>query len=128
MIKNNLNKLLFLINSILLLLLLVSYIVPMVHPDYFWHISLLGIIFPILLILNTSFALYWIFAWKKYFWANLIIILLGLSHIENIIANQKNQWSDGPCPHIPTLVFVFFETFMRLEIAFKTAGFLSSYI
>ena len=41
MIKNNLNKLLFLINSILLLLLLVSYIVPMVHPDYFWHISFL---------------------------------------------------------------------------------------
>jgi len=94
MIKNNLNKLLFLINSILLLLLLFSYIVPMVHPDYFWHISLLGIIFPILLILNTSFGLYWLFSWKKYFWANLIIILLGLSHIENILANQKNQFNN----------------------------------
>tara|TARA_B100000945_G_C20362646_1_gene587948 strand:- start:316 stop:1299 length:984 start_codon:yes stop_codon:yes gene_type:complete len=91
MIKSNLNKILFLINSIFLLLLLISYVAPIVHPDFFWHISLLGIIFPILLIFNTLFSIYWIFLWKKYFWANLVIIILGLSHIDNVIANQKNK-------------------------------------
>ena len=91
MIKNNLNRILFIINSLLLLLLLVSYIVPKVNPEFFWYISLLGIIFPLLLILNTLFAVYWIISWKKYFWANVVIITLGLSHIYKIVANQKNQ-------------------------------------
>ena len=91
MIKNNLNRILFIINSLLLLLLLVSYIVPKVNPEFFWYISLLGIIFPLLLILNTLFAVYWIISWKKYFWANVVIITLGLSHIDKIVANQKNQ-------------------------------------
>jgi len=90
MIKNNLNKILFIVNSILLLLLLVSYIAPRVHPDFFWYISLLGIFFPAILIINIIFGIYWLFCWKKYFWANLVIILLGTSHIDNIIANQKN--------------------------------------
>jgi len=90
MIKNNLNRILFIINSILLLLLLISYIAPKVHPDFFWHISLLGIFFPAILIINIIFGIYWLFCWKKYFWANLVIILLGTSHIDNIIANQKN--------------------------------------
>ena len=91
MIKNNLNRILFIINSLLLLLLLVSYIAPKVNPEFFWYISLLGIIFPLLLILNTLFAVYWIISWKKYFWANVVIITLGLSHIDKIVANQKNQ-------------------------------------
>jgi len=90
MIKNNLNRILFIVNSILLLLLLASYIAPRVHPDFFWHISLLGIFFPAILIINIIFGIYWLFSWKKYFWANLVIILLGTSHIDNIIANQKN--------------------------------------
>ena len=90
MIKKNLNRILFIANSIVLLLLLVSYIAPKVHPDFFWHISLLGIFFPAILIINIIFGIYWLFSWKKYFWANLVIILLGTSHIDNIIANQKN--------------------------------------
>ena len=90
MIKNNLNRILFIVNSILLLLLLASYIAPKVHPDFFWYISLLGIFFPAILIINIIFGIYWLFCWKKYFWANLVIILLGTSHIDNIIANQKN--------------------------------------
>lgn len=93
MIKNNFNKILFIINSLLLLFLLVSYSVPMIHPLYLWQISLLGIIFPLILTLNIMFAIYWLFSWKKYFWANLIIILFGMSHIDNIIANQKNKLS-----------------------------------
>jgi endonuclease/exonuclease/phosphatase family metal-dependent hydrolase len=93
MIKKNFNRILFIINSLLLFILLVSYGVPMIHPSYLWQISLLGIIFPLVLALNIMFAIYWLFSWKKYFWANLIIILFGTSHIDNIIANQKNKLS-----------------------------------
>ena len=90
MIKNNLDRILFFVNSVILLLLLISYLAPKIHPDFFWHISLLGILFPFLLILNTLFAVYWIISWRKYFWANIVIIVLGLPYIDNTIANQKN--------------------------------------
>ena len=91
MIKKKLNKILFIINSLFLLVMLVSYTVPFIHPKYLWQISLLGIIFPFILAINILFAIYWLFSWKKYFWANLIIILSGMAHIDNIIANQKNK-------------------------------------
>ncbi len=90
MIKNNIDRILFFINSVILLLLLISYLAPKIHPDFFWHISLLGILFPFLLILNTLFAVYWVISWRKYFWANIVIIVLGLPYIDNTIANQKN--------------------------------------
>jgi len=89
-IKNNIDRILFFVNSVILLLLLISYLAPKIHPDFFWHISLLGILFPFLLILNTLFAVYWIISWRKYFWANIVIIVLGLPYIDNTIANQKN--------------------------------------
>ena len=90
MIKNNIDRILFFVNSVILLLLLISYLAPKIHPDFFWHISLLGILFPFLLILNTLFAFYWVISWRKYFWANIVIIVLGLPYIDNTIANQKN--------------------------------------
>ena len=91
MIKKNLNKILYLINSITLLILLISYLTSYIHPDYFWQISLLGLFFPVVLITNVLFSIYWIITWEKYFWANFIIIIIGLSHINNIIGNQKNK-------------------------------------
>ena len=90
MIKNNIDRILFFVNSVILLLLLISYLAPKIHPDFFWHISLLGILFPFLLILNTLFAVYWVISWRKYFCANIVIIVLGLPYIDNTIANQKN--------------------------------------
>ena len=90
MIKNNIDRILFFVNSVILLLLLISYLAPKIHPDFFWYISLLGILFPFLLILNTLFAVYWVISWRKYFWANIVIIVLGLPYIDNTIANQKN--------------------------------------
>lgn len=90
MIKNNIDRILFFVNSVILLLLLISYLAPKIHPDFFWHISLLGILFPFLLILNTLFAVYWVISWRKYFWANIVIIVLGLPYIDYTIANQKN--------------------------------------
>ena len=70
MIKRNLNKILYFINSISLLILLISYLSGYIHPDNFWQISLLGLFFPAILAINFLFSIYWIIVWKKYFWPN----------------------------------------------------------
>ena len=85
------NKLIFLINSLSLLLLLLSYLSPYINPLIFWPISLLGLIFPILFIINLIFLIYWFIQLKKQIWANIIVILIGVQYIGDYIGTNPKQ-------------------------------------
>ena len=37
------------------------------------------------------FTIYWLIRFKKHFWANIIIILLGYGHIQNLINIQEKE-------------------------------------
>ncbi len=75
------NKLLYLTNSICLLLLLLSYLSPYISPTFFWPISFFGLLFPIFYIVNILFLIYWIIGFKKQIWVNIIILLIGIQYI-----------------------------------------------
>jgi len=75
------NKFLYLINSLSLFALLLSYLSPFISPTIFWPISFIGLLFPILFFLNLAFFIYWLIGFKKPMWANLIILLLGIGNI-----------------------------------------------
>lgn len=75
------NKFLYLINSLSLFTLLLSYLSPFISPTIFWPISFIGLLFPILFVLNLAFFTYWLIGFKKPMWANLIILLLGIGNI-----------------------------------------------
>ena len=79
------NKIIFFINSILLLLLILSYLSPYINPNIIWFFSFLGLIFPFLYVLNTFFLIYWLLCFKRQIWANIIILLIGLNHLNNYI-------------------------------------------
>ena len=85
------NKLLYLINSICLLLLLFSYLSPYINPAYFWPISFLGLLFPVFYIINILFLIYWIISLKKQIWANIIILLIGIQHISLFLGTQPTN-------------------------------------
>ena len=86
-----LNGILYILNMLLLFALFLSYASPYISPDTFlWPIALLGLIYPFLLLINLLFTIYWIIRFKKHFWANIIIILLGYGHIQNLINIQDN--------------------------------------
>ena len=99
MIKNNIDRILFFVNSVILLLLLISYLAPKIHPDFFLaHISSRNFIS------FSSYIKYIIcsllgYFWRKYFWANIVIIVLGLPYIDNTIANQKNTLDQKEFSH-----------------------------
>ena len=78
-------KFLYLINSLLLFTLLLSYLSPMTDPVKFWPIAFTGLIYPFLFFINIIFLIFWFFSWKKYVWANIIILLIGSSFIEKFI-------------------------------------------
>ena len=77
---------------LLLFALFLSYASPYISPDTsLWPVAFLGLIYPMLLLANALFMLFWIVRFKKHFWANLIVILLGYGHIQNLIKIQKNE-------------------------------------
>jgi len=75
------NKIIFFVNSILLLLLILSYLSPYINPNIIWFFSFLGLIFPFLYVLNIFFLIYWLLCFKRQIWANIIILLIGLNHL-----------------------------------------------
>jgi endonuclease/exonuclease/phosphatase family metal-dependent hydrolase len=85
------NKLLYLINSISLLTLLLSYLSPYISPTFFWPISFFGLVFPILYLVNLAFFIYWLIGFKKPMWANLIILLIGIGNISNYFGTSPNS-------------------------------------
>ena len=85
------NKLLYLINSISLFTLLLSYLSPYISPTFFWPISFFGLVFPILYLVNLAFFIYWLIGFKKPMWANIIILLIGIGNISNYFGTSPNS-------------------------------------
>jgi len=85
------NKLIYLTNSICLILLVFSYFSPYLSPAFFWPISFLGLLFPIFYIINILFLIYWIIGLKKQIWANIIILLFGIQYIGLFFGTQPKN-------------------------------------
>ena len=85
------NKFLYFLNSIILFLLILSYLSPYISPLLFWPISFIGLLSPILYLISIIFLFYWIYGFKKPMWANIIILLIGSGNISNFIGTTPNN-------------------------------------
>jgi vancomycin resistance protein VanJ len=72
-----LQKLIFLMNSVLATLLLLSYIVPYISPKTIPKLSLVSLAVPFLIIANTLFLIYWILKLKKQFTISALVLTIG---------------------------------------------------
>ena len=89
--KSITNKFLFLVNSILAIALLLSYLVPFISPISSPRIAVLSLLVPVLFLINMFFAIYWIIRMKKQFILSSLIVLLGFSYISTIFKfSEKN--------------------------------------
>jgi len=85
MVKYNFwNKIIVFVNSILAILLLLSYLLPYISPETVQIFTIISLAVPVLLALNIFFIIYWIIKLKKYFTISLISIILGIGYISNI--------------------------------------------
>ena len=78
------NKIIFIINSLVAFLLLISYILPYIPPKSFATLSVLSLGVPLLIILNIIFLVYWLLRVKKQLLLSLIVLLLGWSNIKSM--------------------------------------------
>ncbi|APY00788.1 endonuclease/exonuclease/phosphatase family protein [Lacinutrix venerupis] len=70
-------KVMFLANSVVAFILLLSYIVPLLSPKTFAAISVLGLGVPILILLNVLFFVYWLVKIKKQLLLSLFVLTIG---------------------------------------------------
>ena len=79
------------INSILLIGQLLSYLAPFVSPNIFWPVAFFGLLFPIFFLLNLFFLTLWLIQMKKPFWANLIVLIIGINSIGKLVGNADKE-------------------------------------
>ena len=71
------NKIIYLLNSVLATVLLLSYLLPLVSPEKIPAFAILSLFVPTLIILNIFFVIYWIIKLKKQFFLSAIILVIG---------------------------------------------------
>lgn len=87
-----LNRIIYLFNMLTLFALALSYLAPHISPSTFlWPIAFLGLLYPILILTNLLFMLYWIVTFKRHFWSNIFIIFLGWGHLNALINIESNE-------------------------------------
>ncbi len=71
------NSIILFVNSLAVFALFGCYLARYISPDSFWPFAFLGISYPILLLVNLIFIVWWIVCRKRHYTLSLITVLLG---------------------------------------------------
>lgn len=83
------------VNYILIIGLLLSYLAPHISPENFWFIAFFGLAYPIFLILNILFVIFWLIQFNIRFIFSLLAIAAGYHQISSFAQiNIKNATID----------------------------------
>lgn len=88
------HKLIYFVNICFGLAILASYVSPWINPEIFEYVSLFGLFFPVFVIVNILFVIYWLFNKPKYSILSIICLLLGWSSIGGLIQFGNAEISD----------------------------------
>ncbi len=85
------NRVAMLCNHFAVATLLISYLAPQVSPENFWFIAFFGLAYPLLVIINIAFVVYWTIQFKKKAFYSLIVILCGWSLVHRYVQLNDEQ-------------------------------------
>lgn len=77
--------LILILNVLVALSLLLSYLAPFINPSSWFFPAIFGLAYPYLLILNLLFLLYWLIRFNRAILLSLVVILLGWNHLNNLM-------------------------------------------
>ncbi len=89
-----LDKLIFILNSLLAFGLLISYLLPYVPPKTFPNLSVLSLGVPLLILLNLLFLVFWGIRFKRQVLLSLIVLLIGYNHVFSLFQFSGNTEAD----------------------------------
>lgn len=79
------------INACFAFAILLSYLAPIVNPSTFWPLSFFGLFYPVLLIINIAFVIYWLITKPTKSWLSLFCIILGWGHMVSFVNFNTQQ-------------------------------------
>jgi endonuclease/exonuclease/phosphatase family metal-dependent hydrolase len=82
-------KLILFFNIIFALCLILSYLAAYISPDTFWFIAFFGIAYPLLLLANIAFIVFWLIAKRKYALLSFIVILIGYNNLYHMVQSSR---------------------------------------
>lgn len=83
-------------NVILIFLTFFAYLSPYIHPATFWPFAVLGLFYPVLLVLNIAFIIYWLVRKRRYAILSAACLLLGWSHFTTFVGlSLSGRSGDG---------------------------------
>jgi endonuclease/exonuclease/phosphatase family metal-dependent hydrolase len=82
--RSVLKKILYFLNVCVATCLLLSYLSGYISPEKFWPVAFFGLAYPIFLVINIFFVLFWLLAWKRFIFVSLITILIGFNNLRAI--------------------------------------------
>lgn len=85
-----------LINVIFAAALLAALMAALIPADRLWPLVFAGLTFPVFLVMNVLFVLFWVLRRKVFFLLSLSVILMGHHHISSIF-----QWNPGQGAEVP---------------------------
>ncbi len=77
-----LKKSILLINIAVIGATFLAYAAPHIDPELTWIISFFGLFYPVLLLLNVAFIVFWFLIKRAWVWPSLICILIGWSELK----------------------------------------------
>lgn len=91
-----LDRLILIVNLGFAVALLLAYLAPKVDPSLTWTIAFFGLFYPVFLIINLLFIVFWVFKKSKYVLVSLVCVLFGWSQIKGFIGfnSQKIEYSE----------------------------------
>lgn len=88
------NKFAFFCNILLTILTFLAYALPFLAPKWFPFLSVLTLILPLFLILNTTFFVYWLLQLKRQMILSGLVLLLGITFINKFYKFSSKDIED----------------------------------
>jgi endonuclease/exonuclease/phosphatase family metal-dependent hydrolase len=86
------------LNWIAVILLLLAYSSRFIAPETFWPIAFAGLAYPVFLVINIFFLLFWTVYLKPYFLISLVTILLGYSYLLSFLSFGTHKGNPDSIP------------------------------
>jgi endonuclease/exonuclease/phosphatase (EEP) superfamily protein YafD len=83
-------------NLLLLIFTLGAYLAPFISPAKHWQFAFIGLSYPLLLVLNLLFVLFWTWQKKWHALLSLGVILLGWGHVKGLVGMGWGAADPGP--------------------------------
>ncbi len=90
------NRILWVLNLLVGVMLLLSYLAPFVNPLVWWLAAFFGLAFPLLFLINVAFLIYWLVQGKLKLFFPAMCLLLGYNHYAKVykLNGRYEQRSD----------------------------------